>query len=89
MVKEFVHPFLSLNFSKDIRLVAITTKTLPPSSSPVKTSDNLEKFADELAPLDSLSPSNDDSTLKKDFHEETFQVDSNPLSIDDNFKSTT
>ncbi|GJU64913.1 reverse transcriptase domain-containing protein [Tanacetum coccineum] len=26
-----------------------TTNTLPPSSSPVKTSDNLEKFADELA----------------------------------------
>ncbi|GJV75483.1 reverse transcriptase domain-containing protein [Tanacetum coccineum] len=50
-----------------------------PSSSPVKTSDNYEKFADELAPLDSLPPGNDDSTLKKDLHEENFQVYSNPL----------
>ncbi|GJZ78220.1 reverse transcriptase domain-containing protein [Tanacetum coccineum] len=46
---------------------------LSPSSSPVKTSDNSEKFADELAPLDSLPPGNDDSTLKKDLHEENFQ----------------
>ncbi|GJV00136.1 hypothetical protein Tco_1329406, partial [Tanacetum coccineum] len=46
-----------------------------PSSSPVKISDNLEKFADELAPLDSLPPGNDDSTLKKDLHEENFQED--------------
>ncbi|GJS56200.1 reverse transcriptase domain-containing protein [Tanacetum coccineum] len=66
-----------------------TTNTLPPSSSPVKTSDNLEKFADELAPLDSLPPGNDDSTLKKDFHEVNFQVYSNPLfEFDDNFKSS-
>ncbi|GJZ27984.1 hypothetical protein Tco_0572631 [Tanacetum coccineum] len=43
-------------------------KKLESNSSPVKTSDNLEKFADELAPLDSLPPGNDDSTLKKDFH---------------------
>ncbi|GKG42935.1 hypothetical protein Tco_0479619, partial [Tanacetum coccineum] len=60
-----------------------------PSSSPVKTSDNFEKFADELDPLDSLPPGNDNSTLKKDFHEETFQVYSNPLfEFDDNFKSS-
>ncbi|GKG22936.1 hypothetical protein Tco_0388239, partial [Tanacetum coccineum] len=51
-----------------------TTNTLPPSSSLVKTSDNSEKFADELAPLDSLPPGNDDSTLKKILHEENFQV---------------
>ncbi|GJS96785.1 hypothetical protein Tco_0803753 [Tanacetum coccineum] len=55
-----------------------------------KTSDNFEKFADELAPLDSLPPGNDDSTLKKDLHEENFQVYSNPLfEFDDNFKSST
>ncbi|GJR37686.1 hypothetical protein Tco_1213370 [Tanacetum coccineum] len=61
-----------------------------PSSSPVKTSDNFEKFADELAPLDSLPPGNDDSTLKKDLHEENFQDHSNPLfEFDDNFKSST
>ncbi|GKC81793.1 hypothetical protein Tco_1137510, partial [Tanacetum coccineum] len=41
-----------------------------PSSSSVNTSDNFEKFADELAPLDSLPPGNADSTLKKDLHEE-------------------
>ncbi|GJS38036.1 hypothetical protein Tco_0536418 [Tanacetum coccineum] len=29
-----------------------TTNILPPSSSPMKTSDNFEKFTDELAPLD-------------------------------------
>ncbi|GJW17427.1 hypothetical protein Tco_0024863 [Tanacetum coccineum] len=63
---------------------------LSPSSSPVKTSDNFEKFADELAPLDSLPPGNDDSTLKKDLHEENFQIYSNPLfEFDDHFKSST
>ncbi|GJV27634.1 hypothetical protein Tco_1384082 [Tanacetum coccineum] len=61
-----------------------------PSSSPVKTSDNFEKFADKLAPLDSLPLGNDDSTLKKDLHEENFQVHSNPLfEFDDIFKSST
>ncbi|GKC19229.1 hypothetical protein Tco_1021379 [Tanacetum coccineum] len=50
---------------------------LPPSSSPVKTSDNLEEFADEL------------TLLKKGVHEENFQVYSNPLfEIDDNFTSS-
>ncbi|GKF26602.1 hypothetical protein Tco_0082496, partial [Tanacetum coccineum] len=50
---------------------------LPPSSSPVKTSDNLEEFVDEL------------TFLKKDVHEENFQVYSNPLfEFDDNFNSS-
>ncbi|GKB07663.1 hypothetical protein Tco_0835947, partial [Tanacetum coccineum] len=50
---------------------------LPPSSSPVKTSDNLEEFADEL------------TLLKKGVHEENFQVYSSPLfEIDDNFTSS-
>ncbi|GJW12407.1 reverse transcriptase domain-containing protein [Tanacetum coccineum] len=50
---------------------------LPPSSSPVKTSDNLEEFADEL------------TLLKKGVHEENFQVYSNPLfEFDDNFTSS-
>ncbi|GJR77747.1 reverse transcriptase domain-containing protein [Tanacetum coccineum] len=50
---------------------------LPPSSSPVKTSDNLEEFADEL------------TLLKKVVHEENFQVYSNPLfEFDDNFTSS-
>ncbi|GJS52417.1 hypothetical protein Tco_0625779 [Tanacetum coccineum] len=52
-----------------------------------ETSDNLE-VRHELAPLDSLPPGNDDSTIKKDLHED-FQVYSNPLfEFDDNFKSS-
>ncbi|GJW48084.1 reverse transcriptase domain-containing protein [Tanacetum coccineum] len=87
--KNFVHAISIIDFSKDDPFSGSTTNTLPPSSSPVKTSDNLEKFVDELAPLDSLPPGNDDSTLKKDFHEETFQVYSNPLfEFDDNYKSS-
>ncbi|GJW27605.1 ATP-dependent DNA helicase PIF1-like protein [Tanacetum coccineum] len=40
-------------------------KTLEePSSSPVKTSDNIEKFTDELAPLDSLPENNKDVEIK-------------------------
>ncbi|GJX42594.1 hypothetical protein Tco_0257584 [Tanacetum coccineum] len=61
---------------------------LPPSSSPVKTSENLEEFADELT-LNSFPPDNDDSILKKGVHEENFQVYSNPLfEFDDNFTSS-
>ncbi|GJT98838.1 reverse transcriptase domain-containing protein [Tanacetum coccineum] len=53
------------------------------------TSDNLEEFADELTLLDSFPPDNDDSILKKDVHEENFQVYSNPLfEFDDNFNSS-
>ncbi|GKA40047.1 hypothetical protein Tco_0732640 [Tanacetum coccineum] len=49
-----------------------------PSSSPVKTSDNLEEFADELI------------LLKKDVQQGNFQDHSNPLfEFDDNFKSST
>ncbi|GKG12843.1 hypothetical protein Tco_0347080, partial [Tanacetum coccineum] len=66
-----------------------TTNIFPPSSSPIKTSDNFKKFADEVAPLDSLPPGNDDSIIKKDLHEENFQVYSNPIfEFDDNFKSS-
>ncbi|GJR50199.1 reverse transcriptase domain-containing protein [Tanacetum coccineum] len=91
--KHFVHAISVIDFSKDDPFSSRTT-THPddpsPSSSPMKTSDNFEKFADELAPLDSLPPGNDDSTLKKDLHKENFQVYSNPLfEFDDNFKSST
>ncbi|GKF13600.1 hypothetical protein Tco_0055062, partial [Tanacetum coccineum] len=44
---------------KQLALSGITTThsdALPPSSSSMKTSDNLEKFADELTFLDSLPP---------------------------------
>ncbi|GJS98245.1 reverse transcriptase domain-containing protein [Tanacetum coccineum] len=91
--KNFVHAISVIDFSKDDPFSGSTTTHSDdpsPSSSPVKTSDNFEKFADELAPLDSLPPGNDDSTLKKDLHEENFQVYSNPLfEFDDNFKSST
>ncbi|GJX89956.1 reverse transcriptase domain-containing protein [Tanacetum coccineum] len=90
--KQFVHVISVIDFSKADPFSGSTTthsNTPPPSSSPMKTSDNFKKFADELAPLDSLPPGNDDSTLKKDFHEETFRIYSNPLfEFDDNFKSS-
>ncbi|GJV32926.1 reverse transcriptase domain-containing protein [Tanacetum coccineum] len=87
--KNCVHAISIIDFSKDDPFSGSTTNTPPPSSSPMKTSDNFEKFTDELAPLDSLPPGNDDSTLKKDFHEVNFQVYSNPLfEFDDNFKSS-
>ncbi|GJV65816.1 reverse transcriptase domain-containing protein [Tanacetum coccineum] len=91
--KHFVHAISVIDFSKDDPFSGSTTthsNDPSPSSSPVKTSDNFEKFADELAPLDSLPPGNDISTLKKDLHEENFQDHSNPLfEFDDNFKSST
>ncbi|GJZ49453.1 reverse transcriptase domain-containing protein [Tanacetum coccineum] len=91
--KHFVHAISVIDFSKDDLFSGSTTthsNDPSPSSSLVKTSDNFEKFADEFDPLDSLPPGNDDSTLKKDLHEENFQVYSNPLfEFDDNFKSST
>ncbi|GJW62512.1 reverse transcriptase domain-containing protein [Tanacetum coccineum] len=87
--KNFVHAISIIDFSKTDPFSGSSTNTLPHSSSPVKTSDNFEKFTDELAPFYSLPPGNDDSTFKKDLHEETFQVYSNSLfEFDDNFKSS-
>ncbi|GKE90849.1 hypothetical protein Tco_1571944, partial [Tanacetum coccineum] len=55
----------------------IHSDALPPSSSPVKTSDNPEEFADEP------------TLLKTRVQEENFQVYSNPLfEFDDNFNSS-
>ncbi|GKE09841.1 hypothetical protein Tco_1413392 [Tanacetum coccineum] len=85
--KNFVHAISIIDFSKADPFSGSTTPS--PSSSPVKTSDNFKKFVDELTPLDSLPPDNNDSTLKKDLHEENFQVCSNPLfEFDDDFKSS-
>ncbi|GKC08212.1 reverse transcriptase domain-containing protein [Tanacetum coccineum] len=90
--KQFAHAISVIDFSKDEPFSGSTTNhsdALPPSSSPVKTSDNLEEFADELTLLDSFPPGNDDSVLKKDVHEENFQVYSNPLfEFDDHFTSS-
>ncbi|GJU48985.1 reverse transcriptase domain-containing protein [Tanacetum coccineum] len=58
--KQFAHAISIIDFSKDEPFRGSTTNhsdALPPSSSPVKTSDNLEEFADEL------------TLLKKDFDE--------------------
>ncbi|GJR53118.1 hypothetical protein Tco_1403639 [Tanacetum coccineum] len=72
--KHFVHAISVIDFSKDDPFSGSTTTHSDdpsPSSSPVKTSDNFEKFADELAPLDSLPPGNVRS-LKEGLHEEIF-----------------
>ncbi|GKA45360.1 reverse transcriptase domain-containing protein [Tanacetum coccineum] len=53
--KHFVHAISVIDFSKDDPFSGSTTTHSDdpsPSSSPVKTSDNFEKFADELPPLD-------------------------------------
>ncbi|GJZ96073.1 hypothetical protein Tco_0668407 [Tanacetum coccineum] len=75
--KQFAHAISVIDFSKDKPFSCSTTThsdALPPSSSLVKTSDNLEEFTDEL------------TLLKKDVH---FQVYSNPLfEFDDNFTSS-
>ncbi|GKD78669.1 reverse transcriptase domain-containing protein [Tanacetum coccineum] len=79
--KHFVHAISVIDFSKDDPFSGSTTTHSDdpsPSSSPVKTSDNLEEFADEL------------TLLKKDIQEGNFQDHSNPLfEFDDNFKSST
>ncbi|GKF93393.1 hypothetical protein Tco_0280112, partial [Tanacetum coccineum] len=76
--KQFAHAISIIDFSKDEPFSGSTTiysDALSPSSSPVKTSDNIEEFADEL------------TLLKKGVQEENFQVYSNPLfEFDDNFK---
>ncbi|GJX88377.1 reverse transcriptase domain-containing protein [Tanacetum coccineum] len=91
--RHCVHAISVIDFSKDDPFSGSTTthsNDPSPSSSPVKTSDNFKKFADELAFLDSLPPGNDNSTLKKVLHKENFQVNSDPLfEFDDNFKSST
>ncbi|GKD84002.1 reverse transcriptase domain-containing protein [Tanacetum coccineum] len=66
--KQFAQAISIIDFSKDESFSSSTTihsDTLPPSSSPVKTSDNFEEFADELTLLDLFPPGNDDSILKK------------------------
>ncbi|GJY39826.1 reverse transcriptase domain-containing protein [Tanacetum coccineum] len=90
--KNCVHAISIIDFLKDDPFSGSTTISSDapfPSYSPVKTSDKLDKFTDELALLDSLPPGNDDSNIKKNFHEVNFQVYSNPLfEFNDNFKSS-
>ncbi|GKD89144.1 reverse transcriptase domain-containing protein [Tanacetum coccineum] len=67
--KQFAHAISVIDFLKDEPFSGSTTNhsnALPPSSSPVKTSDNLEGFADELI------------LLKKDVHSSPlFEFDDN------------
>ncbi|GJW75923.1 reverse transcriptase domain-containing protein [Tanacetum coccineum] len=91
--KNFVHAISIIDFSKDDPFSGSTTipSDIPsPSSSPMKTSDStFEKFTDEFTLPNSLPPGNDVSIHKKDFHEETFRIYSNPLfEFNDNFKSS-
>ncbi|GJR07098.1 reverse transcriptase domain-containing protein [Tanacetum coccineum] len=78
---HFVHAISVIDFSKDDPFSGSTTTHSDdpsPSSSPVKTSDNLEEIADEL------------TLLKKDVQKGNFHDHSNPLfEFDDNFKSST
>ncbi|GKD74756.1 hypothetical protein Tco_1333038, partial [Tanacetum coccineum] len=78
--KHFVHAISVIDFSKDDPFSGSTTTHSDdpsPSSSPVKTSNNLEEFADEL------------TLLKKEVQEGNFQDHLNPLfEFDDNFKSS-
>ncbi|GJR06686.1 reverse transcriptase domain-containing protein [Tanacetum coccineum] len=91
--KQFAHVISIIDFSKDKSYHGSTTShsdALFPSSSPVKTSDNLlEEFADEFALPNPFPPGNDDSILKKDVQEEDFRIYSNPLfEFEDNFNSS-
>ncbi|GKD63902.1 reverse transcriptase domain-containing protein, partial [Tanacetum coccineum] len=91
--KKFVHIISIIDFSKDDPFSGITTipSDAPfPSSSLMKTSDStFEEFTDEFTLPNSLPPGNDVSIHKKDIHEETFRMYSNPLfEFDDNFKSS-
>ncbi|GJS06026.1 reverse transcriptase domain-containing protein [Tanacetum coccineum] len=90
--KKFAHAISIIDFSKDEQFSGSTTihfDALLPSSSPVKTSDNLlEECADEFTFPNPFPPGNDDSILKKDVHEENFQIYSNSLfKFEDNFNS--
>ncbi|GKE42660.1 reverse transcriptase domain-containing protein [Tanacetum coccineum] len=70
--KQFAHAISIIDFSKDEQFSGSTTihsDALLPSSSPVKTSDNLLKeFADEFTLPNPFPPGNDDSIFKKDFY---------------------
>ncbi|GJV93812.1 hypothetical protein Tco_1541625 [Tanacetum coccineum] len=80
--KNFVHAISIIDFSKDDPFSGSTTTHSDdpsPSSSPVKTSDNFEKFADELAPLDSLPPVISDHEPEHNESSITFSPRSDPL----------
>ncbi|GJQ98834.1 reverse transcriptase domain-containing protein [Tanacetum coccineum] len=64
--KQFAHAISIIDFSKDEPFSGSTTNhsdALPPSSSLVKTSDNLEEFADELTLLKKEDVENKNSNV--------------------------
>ncbi|GKE09631.1 reverse transcriptase domain-containing protein [Tanacetum coccineum] len=90
--KQFAHAISIIDFLKDEPFSGSTTihsNALLPSSSPVKTSDNLlEEFADEFTLPYPFPPGNDDSILNKDVQKEDFRIHSNSLfGFEDNFNS--
>ncbi|GJW48604.1 hypothetical protein Tco_0080250 [Tanacetum coccineum] len=89
--KQFAHAISIIDFSKDEQFSGSTiihSDALLPSSSPVKTSDNLlEEFVDEFTLPNPFTSGNDDSILKKVVHEENFQIYSNSL-FEFNFNSS-
>ncbi|GJZ66611.1 hypothetical protein Tco_0623307 [Tanacetum coccineum] len=83
--KQFAHAISIIDFSKDEPFSGSTTihfDALPPSSSPVKTSDNLEEFADELTLLDSFPPDGwrDDETEQSNVSNSDSSFLNKPLS---------
>ncbi|GKA94294.1 reverse transcriptase domain-containing protein, partial [Tanacetum coccineum] len=91
--KHFVHAISVIDFSKDEPFNGSTTihsDAPSPSSSPMKTSDyTFKEFTDEITLPNSLPSGDDVSIHKKDFHEETFRIYSNPLfEFDDTFNSS-
>ncbi|GKA54875.1 hypothetical protein Tco_0753824 [Tanacetum coccineum] len=72
--KQFAHAISIIDFSKDEPFSGSTTNhsdALPPTSSPVKTSDNLKEFGDEL------------TLLKKDMDEDVKNENSNVSNFDE------
>ncbi|GJS25214.1 reverse transcriptase domain-containing protein [Tanacetum coccineum] len=92
--KKFVHAIYVIDFLKADPFSGSTTNILPPSSSPMKTSDNFKKFTDKYdpfsgsttissdAPFPSSSPVKTSDNLEK-FADELAPLDSLPPGNDD------
>ncbi|GKA55445.1 reverse transcriptase domain-containing protein [Tanacetum coccineum] len=80
--KQFSHAISVIDFSKDEPFSVSTTNhsdALPPCSSPVKTSDNLEEFADELT----LLKKSNVNPLFNEIHEDVENKNSNVSNSDE------
>ncbi|GJR08840.1 reverse transcriptase domain-containing protein [Tanacetum coccineum] len=89
--KQFAHAISIIDFSKDEPFSGSTTNhsdALPPSSYPVKTSDNFEEFADKLTlldsfPLDDNFNSSNENPLFNEMVEDVENKNSNVLDSDE------